>query len=119
MQPDVLWTDLSLAHIAHELAERGTPLSPPTVKQWLAEHDLAKRQIAKTLPGGVSPDRNTQFDYIAALRAEYLAAGNPIFSIDTKKKEHSGGALPRLAGCIARRPFGPSTMTFPVGPPAW
>lgn len=90
MQPDVRWTDLSLAQIAHELTERGTPLSPPSVKQWLAAHGLAKRQIAKTLPGGRSPDRNTQFDYITALREEYLAAGNPIFSIDTKKKEHLG-----------------------------
>jgi Rhodopirellula transposase DDE domain len=118
MQPDVLWTDLSLAHIAHELTERGTPLSPPTVKQWLAEHGLAKRQIAKTLPGGVSPDRNTQFDYIAALRAQYVAAGNPIFSLDTKKKEHLGGCIAR-AGCIVRRRFRPSIMTFRVGPPAW
>ena len=91
MKPDVLWTDLSLPQLAQALAQRGTPLSPPTIKQWLREQDLAQRKIAKTVPGGHSPDRNTQFEYIAALRADYEAAGNPIFSIDTKKKEHLGG----------------------------
>jgi len=90
MQPEVLWTDLSLAQIAQELAGRGTPLSPPSVKQWLDDHDFAKRKIAKTLPGGASPDRNTQFEYIAELREQYRETGNPVFSIDTKKKEHLG-----------------------------
>jgi hypothetical protein len=91
MKPDVLWTDLSLPQLAQELAQRGTPLSPPTIKQWLTEHDLGQRKMAKTVHGGHSPDRNTQFEHIAALRADYEAAGNPIFSIDTKKKEHLGG----------------------------
>jgi hypothetical protein len=46
--------------------------------------------MAKTLPGGRSPDRNPQFDPSTALREEYWAAGNPLFSLDTQKKEHLG-----------------------------
>jgi hypothetical protein len=38
----------------------------------------------------VVDQRNEQFEYIAALKAEYQAAGNPIISMDTKKKEHLG-----------------------------
>jgi hypothetical protein len=90
MHEDVFWTDLSLEQLAGELARLGTPVSPPTVKQWLDDHHFAKRKIAKTLPGGQSPDRNTQFEYIAHLREQYQQAGNPVFSIDTKKKEHLG-----------------------------
>jgi hypothetical protein len=82
---------LSLAQLAHELAERGTPLSPPTVTGGLDDHAFATRKIAKTVPGGSAPDRTPQFDPIATLREQYRAAGNPLFSLDTKKKEHLGG----------------------------
>src|SRR4030095_6927765 len=42
------------------------------------------------LSGGHSPDRDTQFERIAALIAAYQEAGNPSFSIDTTAKEHLG-----------------------------
>ena len=37
-----------------------------------------------------SPQRNEQFENIAKLKASYLAAGEPVISMDTKKKEHLG-----------------------------
>ena len=90
MSEDLYWTDLCLSDIAHELTQLGTPVSPPTVKKLLDENGFAKRQILKTLAGGTVPERNQQFERINELRNEYEASGNPVFSIDTKKKEHLG-----------------------------
>ena len=86
----VLWTDLSPRQLADAVAALGTPVSPPVVRAWLDEHGLALHQIAKVLPGGTSPDRDAQFRRIAELKRQYLDAGNPVFSIDTKAKEHLG-----------------------------
>ena len=68
----------------------GTPVSPPVIREWLDDHGLKLRKIAKDLAGGHSPDRDAQFLRIAALKAEFAEAGNPVFSIDTKAKEHLG-----------------------------
>lgn len=85
-----MWTDLSPRQIADAVTDLGTPVSPPVVQNWMEEQRLARRKIQKVLEGGHSPDRDTQFRRIAQLRAEYVAAGNPMFSIDTKAKEHLG-----------------------------
>ena len=87
---NVLWTDLSPPIIAEKMADMGTPVSPPVIRDWLENEGLRLRQIAKTVEGGQSPDRDAQFQRIAALKQEYLAAGNPVFSMDTKAKEHLG-----------------------------
>jgi Rhodopirellula transposase DDE domain len=89
-EADVLWTDLSPQQIAAAVTEMGTPVSPPVVRDWLEDQGLARHKIEKTLAGGASPDRNAQFERIAELKAKYLDAGNPVFSIDTKAKEHLG-----------------------------
>ncbi len=51
---------------------------------------VARRQIAKGLPGGDSPHRGAQFRHLAQLIQEFLDAGNPVLRIDTKKKEFLG-----------------------------
>jgi hypothetical protein len=89
-EKDVLWTDLSPRQIADTVAQMGTPVSPPVVQAWLEEQKLARHKIEKVLPGGHSPDRDAQFRRIAELKAQYVAEGNPIFSLDTKAKEHLG-----------------------------
>ena len=89
-QADVLWTDLSPRQIADTVTEIGTPVSPPVVQEWLKAQKMARHKIKKELPGGHSPDRDAQFRRIAELRAEYSASGNPVFSMDTKAKEHLG-----------------------------
>lgn len=72
------------------MEEMGTPVSPPVVRDWLDDHGLKLRKIAKDLAGGHSPDRDAQFLRIATRKAEFAAVGNPVFSIDTKAKEHLG-----------------------------
>lgn len=86
----VRWTDLSLSALADQLQEQGTPASPPTIQKWLEDDGLSRRKIAKSRPGGASADRDRQFERIACLRARYAETGDPVFSVDTKAKEHLG-----------------------------
>ena len=90
MRQEVRWTDLTFEQIAGHLAEAGTPVSVPVVKQLLRKHGDVKRKAQKSKAMGQHPDRNQQVEKIARLKPEYLEAGNPILSIDTKKKELLG-----------------------------
>jgi Rhodopirellula transposase DDE domain len=60
------------------------------VQDWLKDTGLALRKIHKVLAGGESLDRDAQFQRISALKTEYFEAGNPVFSFDSKAKEHLG-----------------------------
>lgn len=112
MRVDVMWTDLKLRQISDALGSLGTPLSPPVIKQWLDDHDIGKRKIVKVIPGGETPDRNDQFEYIAQLREIYGQGGNPVFSIDSKKKEHLGN-LYRDGRVYSQAPFEAFDHDFP------
>ena len=91
VEPGRLWTNRSPSELCEALAEAGFDLSPNTVTRMLREElGLSRRKIAKSLPLGASPDRDAQFERIAELKAEYLAKGWPVLSIDTKKKELLG-----------------------------
>lgn len=87
---DVVWTDLSPRQIADAVTDLGTPVCTAVVRDWLDDAGLRLRKIEKTLEGGEHPDRDAQFLRIAELKADYLGAGNPVLSIDTKAKEHLG-----------------------------
>lgn len=91
MRTNVLWTDLTPQAISRSLQqERGESIGTRVVRRVLDDLGFARRQIAKVLPGGEAPNRDAQFRYIAALKAQFLAAGKPVLSIDTKKKEFLG-----------------------------
>jgi hypothetical protein len=111
-EEDVLWTDLSLRQIADAVTDMGTPVSAPVVRDWMKEQKLGRHKIAKVLAGGHSPDRDTQFLRIAALKAEYIAADNPVFSFDTKAKEHLG-QLFRAGRVWTQEPFRAFDHVFP------
>lgn len=87
---DVIWTHLTQLEIADRLAERQTPVSTAVVRQLLKDFDFSKRQAQKKRSMGHHPDRNAQFEYIAQLKQEYLEAGNPVISMDSKSKEPLG-----------------------------
>jgi hypothetical protein len=91
MRIEVRWTNLSRRQIARRMAELGTPVSRHIVSQLLRKHRFRKRKAQKRKTMGPRhPDRNAQFENIARLKAEYLEAGLPVVSIDTKKKELIG-----------------------------
>lgn len=90
MRQGVLWTNLSRREISRRLAQMGTPASRYVVRKLLKKHGLGQRKARKKKSMGAHPDRNAQFERIAQLKAQYLARGEPVLSIDTKKKELIG-----------------------------
>jgi Rhodopirellula transposase DDE domain len=91
MRPEVKWTNLSRRQIAKRITELGTPVSRQVVSQLLRKHRYRRRKaLKKKTMGPRNPDRNAQFENIARLKKEYLEAGLPVLSMDTKKKELLG-----------------------------
>ncbi len=81
----------SLRVLSRRLGEAGHPASRPTVRRLLRKLGYALRVNAKQVEGATAhPDRDAQFTYIAQQRAAFAAAGQPILSVDTKKKELVG-----------------------------
>lgn len=90
MRDNVKWTHRTLASLSEALGKLGSPVCADVVKQLLARHHFVKRKMQKSRTRKTVKSRNEQFEKIAALKAEYAAAGNPVFSIDSKKKEFLG-----------------------------
>jgi DDE family transposase len=90
MRQDVVWTDLTPQEIAKSLQEQAVYAGARIVRRILDRLGLARRQMLKVLPGGDSPHRDEQFRHLAQLIQEFLEVGNPVLSIDTKKKEYLG-----------------------------
>jgi Rhodopirellula transposase DDE domain len=91
MRADVKWTNLSRRQIARRVTALGTPVSRRVVSQLLRKHGYRRRKaLKKKTMGPRNPNRNAQFENIARLKKEYLEAGLPVISMDTKKKELLG-----------------------------
>lgn len=90
MREGVLWTNLSLRELSRRLAACGTPASRRTIRRLLRALKVGRRTARKKKSMGHHPDRDAQFQNIARLRREYEAAGDPVISVDTKKKELLG-----------------------------
>jgi Rhodopirellula transposase DDE domain len=90
MRQEVIWTDLSPKEIQENLMERDLYVSAYTVAQLLRDAGYRCRQMRKYLDMGEHPDRHAQFENIARIKEQYLRSGNPIVSIDTKKRELLG-----------------------------
>jgi transposase len=84
------WTTLSLKHLASELAGLGHKASTWTVANLLKEAGFSLQANAKTIEGNQHPDRDGQFTYLNAQAMEHTQAGDPVISVDTKKKELVG-----------------------------
>lgn len=97
------WTTKSLRHLAEELAGQGHKVSAPTVAALLREENFSLQGNAKTIEGGHHLDRDAQFAHINAAAEQHIAAGQPVISVDGKKKElignfRNGGREYRPAG---------------------
>lgn len=95
MDETVKWTNLTRQEIAELLLLEGIEVSVTVVDQLLERHNYRKRQAQKRLSTGSHPQRNEQFENIERLIKLYQAAGNPVVSMDTKKKNG-------LVSCIER-----------------
>ena len=84
------WTVKSARTLAAGLAARGHPVSAPTVDKLLHEQGFSLQANAKTMEGKRHPDRDGQFRYVNEQVKAYQAAGDPVISVDAKKKEQVG-----------------------------
>jgi hypothetical protein len=84
------WTTKSLRTLAAELTRRRHPVSADTVADLLHEEGFSLQANAKTIEGAQSPDRDAQFRYLNDQVEAHQDAGQPVVSVDTKKKEQVG-----------------------------
>jgi transposase len=97
------WTCKSVRQLAGELQRQGHRVSHQLVSELLQEQGYSLQANRKTIEGASHPDRNAQFEYINRQVRAWLRAGDPVISIDTKKKElvgnfKNGGRERRPAG---------------------
>jgi hypothetical protein len=103
------WTSKSTAKLAQELTAQGHAVGPRTVSRLLGVLGYSLQATQKSLEGrSANPDRNAQFEFINATAAQRLADGDPVISVDTKKKELIGDF--RNAG----REYQPKGQPVPV-----
>ncbi len=87
MDETIKWTNLSRPAIAEKLNEQGLKVSVTVVDQLLKKHNFRPRQAFKTEAGKKNiPQRDEQFKNIDRLKREYTDAGDPVLSMDVKKK---------------------------------
>ena len=100
------WTCLSTRNLAGALTKAGHPGPDRTVARLLREQGYSLQGNAKVAEGAQHGDRDAQFRYIAGRASEFMAAGDPVVSVDAKKKEKIGnfanGGAESAAGGPAR-----------------
>ena len=84
------WTCKSTSMLARELTRQRHPVSPRTVGRLLNESGYSLQGNRKTLEGKSNPDRDAQFEFINTSVKRFQQRGQPVISVDTKKKELVG-----------------------------
>jgi len=84
------WTSKSTRALARALTDGGHPVSDFVVRRLLHQLGYSLQGNAKTEEGGRHADRDAQFGYINDQAAAHMAAGQPVVSVDAKKKENVG-----------------------------
>lgn len=84
------WTAKSTRALANELTQAGHPISQHKVGELLHDLGFSLQSTLKTKEGGTNPDRDAQFRYLNQQATDHLAEGQPVISVDTKKKELVG-----------------------------
>jgi hypothetical protein len=103
MRP-LLWVSKSHAKLAEALCAMGHKIKKSSIPKLLGMLKYRRQVNRKTLDGSASPDRDAQFEHINTAVIATQAAGQPVISIDTKKKEligpyKNGGSDYRPEGC--------------------
>ncbi|CAD77165.1 ISAzo13 family transposase [Rhodopirellula baltica] len=100
--PGLKWTHLSVAEIVRELFQRGIKVANEVVSRLLGEMGFKTRQQVKSKTKAPSRDRDEQFEKIEKSIEDYKNTGDPVFSIDSKRKE-SLGEVHRSGDVIANQ----------------
>lgn len=86
----LLWVSKSLRNLSRELKKKGYDVSYDTVSNLLKDAGYSLQLNRKEREGKSVPDRNAQFEYISEQVKTFLREGQPVISVDTKKKELVG-----------------------------
>lgn len=86
MDAEVKWTNLSREELAFRIQAKGFQVSVTVVDQLLEKHNFRRRQAFKSEAGKQVPQRDEQFKNIESLKQAYHEQGNPVMSMDVKKK---------------------------------
>jgi hypothetical protein len=86
----LLWTLKSTYELSREVKAQGFEASAELVRQLLAQHGYSLQAPSKQAEGTTHPDRDGQFRYLAELVDAFIGTGDPVISVDTKKKELLG-----------------------------
>ena len=84
------WTSKSLRHLSQALQGQGHTVCPHVIADCLRELGYSLQANRKTREGSGHMDRDAQFQYINEQAKSFLAADEPVISVDTKKKELVG-----------------------------
>jgi hypothetical protein len=84
------WTSKSVRRLSAELKRMGHRASHRMVAEMLHQLGYSLQANAKTMEGASHPDRNGQFEHINQRVRQHLEQGDPVISVDTKKKELGG-----------------------------
>ena len=90
MDENIKWTNLTEQRMAELLKKDGYNVGIKVVKRLLKENNFRKRKPFKSIAGGNSEFRDDQFKNIESLKNLYISNGNPVISMDVKKKELIG-----------------------------
>ncbi len=83
------WTCKSLRTLSAELSRQGCKVSYPKISDLLKQLGYSLKAHRSTPEGADIPDRHGQFEFINDAATRFMAAGEPVISIDVKKKEHT------------------------------
>ena len=86
----LIWTSKSTRTLTEELEKQGHRVSPRTVSRLLDDLDYSQQGNRKNKEGVSPPERDDQFRYISTTAKNFVKAGDPVLSIDCKKREQVG-----------------------------
>lgn len=89
-QSPLRWTSKSTRNLAEELQSQGHAVGYRTVAALLHDRDYSLQANRKTREGAAHPDRDAQFEHINQQVRAFQRAGQPVVSVDTKKREMVG-----------------------------
>ena len=114
-QSPLRWTCKSVRKLAKELSQRGHQVSHQLVSELLHKLGYNLQANRKTHEGGDHPDRDAQFEYVNAQAESFLAACEPVVSVDAKKKELVGDFKnPGREWCPQGEPEQVRVYDFPI-----
>src|ERR1700692_3764645 len=87
---EITWSVLSLRDIARQMALLGFTCGKDAISRLMHQDGWSLQGMSRVTEGKQHGDRDAQFRHISARIAEYQAAGDPVVSIDGKKKEQLG-----------------------------